>query len=156
MIMAWVEGIRFSREVAVLVAQVAPILAIAFVVEVRAIGERRQIEGKDSRVLLWIAFGSLTVLLWSCLRYVNGPLQVFGMDALIAWTGILSLLGIQIAFVAAAAWAALRLASMDAIEEQARSGRFDRHLREPGWKWLLRGGPQPSPRREPAEQSVEK
>jgi len=64
--MTWLESVTFSREIAVLAAQVAPVLVIAFIVEVRAIGERRRIEGKDSIFLVWMIFGSFALLLGTC------------------------------------------------------------------------------------------
>jgi len=137
--MPWLESITFSREIAVLAAQVAPVLVIAFIVEVRAIGERRRIEGKDSRLLIWMVFGSLALLLGTCFLYANGPSEIVGEKALLAWVAIVTLLGFQIVFVAMAAWAGLRVSSDEGDEDKDRAERLDMHLRQPGWKWLLRG-----------------
>ena len=137
------DGIVFSRDVAVLLAQVAPVLVIAFVVEFRALAERASVQGRDIRILLWWVFVPFGALLLTCLLVVNSGRDLEGPWAVVAWVVSACSMGLLIVYVALAAWAAVRLVTRDAIESKARTDAHDQRLTNPGWKWFLRGQPEP-------------
>ena len=137
------DGVVFSRDVAVLLAQVAPVLVIAFVVEFRALAERASIEGRDVRTLLWWVFGSFGALMLTCLLVVNGGTDIEGQLASLAWLISVCSLGLLTLYVALAAWAAVRLVARDAVESKTRTDAHDQRLKSPGWRWFLRGQPEP-------------
>ena len=137
------ESIVFARDVAVLAAQIGPVLVIAFIVEFRALAERRSIEGGDVRGLLWVVFASLAVLLAVCLIIVNTETDLRGLPAAWAWALVVTSLSLLVIYVALAGWAAVRTATDDSEEARLRNDALEQRLRMPGWKWLLRSQPAP-------------
>lgn len=140
---AAMENIVFTREAAMLIAQIGPVLVIAFIVEFRAIAERRSVEGRDVRSFVWIVFVSLTVLLAVCLTVVNSEDDWRGQAAISAWVFVLVPLAVLLLYVAMAAWAAVQVATRDADDERMRSDALDQRLRLPGWRWFFRSQPAP-------------
>lgn len=138
-----VDDIVFSRDVAALLAQVAPVLVIAFVVEFRALAEHVSVQGGDLRALIAIVFSSFGALLITCLLVVNGSEEVRGYLALLAWTISLASLSLLIVYVAFAAWAAVRVITRESVASTIRTDARAQRLKEPGWKWLLRGQSEP-------------
>lgn len=129
----------FSRDIAALAAQVAPVLVVAFVVEVRALGERRRFADRDAKVLVFLVFGSLFFVLAAAAAALVGPDTVYGWAAFWNWTMIgLPTLAL-IALVAIAAWTGLSVSTIDGDEERRRQRRLDSVVAEPGWRWFLRG-----------------
>jgi hypothetical protein len=133
----WVTALTFSREVAVLVAQVAPVLLIAFVVEVRAIATRRALDGKDLTALIWIVVATFGLLLVGCLVLVNGVAVLVGWPALGAWAYVLILLGSMVALVAMSTWAATVVTTADVRIRSNREESVDALLTQPGWRWFI-------------------
>ena len=110
----------YSTDVAGLAAQLAAILVIAFMVELRALGLRRALDGKDARVLLGFTFGSFGMLLTVALVVVNGGLDVRGTVAAWAWfltAAPLLLLTFQVAL---AGWAGMQISEQD-VRKRERS-----------------------------------
>ena len=132
-----VRSLTFSRDVAVLVAQVAPVLLIAFVVEVRALATRRTLEDKGLTGLIWIVVVSFVTLMTACLVIVNGEDRLTGWAALSAWVWAVAPLFTLFSLVAMAAWAAIRVATVDVGAREERDEKIDGLLKEPGWRWLL-------------------
>lgn len=133
----WIETWAFSREVAVLAAQVAPVLLIAFVVEVRALATRRAIESKDRTWLIWYMFGAFAVLMIGCLLIANGADVIRGAWAVSAWFLVVVGLGVMAVFVAITSWAAIGVATIDAGRQKTRDDLIDELLAQPGWRWLI-------------------
>lgn len=133
----------YSRDIAMLAAQIGPVLLVAYVVELRAIAERRSLEGSDARSMVWFVSAVLGLLLVTCFVVVNGAEDLTGDPALTAWVFTLMPLSILIFFVGVAAWAAVRISAHDADGAQAKGDASDHHLRTSGWKWSLRGRPEP-------------
>lgn len=137
--LGWLEAIRFHKDVAVVCAQVAAVLIVAFLVEVRAIGARRAIEGRDLRWVLVLSFSVFALLIAGCFVAINGPDVLHGNEALTMWVWVGALLIGLAFFVALAGWAAIEVASADAKSDRDRKKRIDRHLSTPGWVWFFRG-----------------
>lgn len=137
------DDVVFSRDVAMLLAQIGPVLVVAFIVEFRALAERASVEGRDLRVLLGIVFGSLGTLLVVCVSVVNGQENLRGTPALWVWGFSVGALALLVWCVALAAWAAVVLTARDAAENRVRTDARDHQLRSPGWKWFLRGRREP-------------
>ncbi len=133
----------FSRDVATLAAQIGPLLVVAFIVEFRAVADRRSMEKSTALVMLWIVFGSLALLLLVSLFIVNGSRDLHGAAAAWAWTLTLTPLAMLLFYVAIGALAAVRVASQDADEAHAAADSREQHLRQPGWKWFLGGSREP-------------
>lgn len=130
----------FSRDIATLAAQVAPVLVVAFVVEVRALGERRRFAERDARVLVFLVFGSLFFVLAAAAAALVGPATVSGWPAFWSWLTIGLPTSTLVALVGIAAWTGLSVSTIDGDEERKRQQRFDSVLGQPGWRWLLHGG----------------
>lgn len=116
---------------------------VAYVVELRAIAERRSLEGKDATAMVWFVFAVLALLLVTCFIVVNGGDDLSGNSALTAWIFTVVPVAILFFYVGLAAWTAVRIASRDADDAIARNDARDHHFRTSGWKWLLRGRPKP-------------
>lgn len=142
------DEIAFTRDIAVLAAQVAPVLVVAFVVEVRSLGERRSMSGKDARSFPMLVFGALAIVLFAASMILLGPERSYGLQALWSWLGVGLPTIFLVAMVAAAAWAGLTVSSFDGAEERKRQEQVNAVLNAPGWLWFFRGGkgiPAPHP-----------
>lgn len=129
----------FTSEIATLAAQVAPVLVVAFVVEVRALGQRRSFSKGDARVLTVLVFGSLGAVLVAAAVALLGPDVVSGWAAFWSWVFIGVPIGLLVASVCIAAWTGLTVSSMDGDEERKRQRRQDEVMARPGWRWFLLG-----------------
>ena len=129
----------FPKDVAILAAQVAPVLVVAFIVEVRALAQRRRFAGRDARWLPTFVLGALVLVLVSASLVLVGPDMAFGPIALLWW----SLIGLPVLFLIAmvwlAAWAGLEASGQEADDERLRREDVDRLLDGPGWRWFLWG-----------------
>lgn len=133
------DALYYARDIALVSSQVAPLLVVAFVVEVRSLGERRPIGGADARWLVFLAFGSLASVLITGAFVINGDGGVSGPWALAAWafTGVPIVLLVTLVGIAAATGLAVAAEDLEAETKEAEVLR--RHYREPGWKWFVRG-----------------
>ena len=133
----WIETWTFSQEVAVLSAQVAPVLLVAFIVEVRALAARRAIESKDRTWLIWYMFATFAVLMLGCLLIANGADVIRGACAVSSWSLVIVGLGVMGVFVAITSWVAIGVATTDAARQKTRDDFIDELLAQPGWRWLV-------------------
>ncbi|MGY6498766.1 MAG: hypothetical protein ACXIUP_11120 [Microcella sp.] len=131
------EWIVFSPNVASLTAQLAAILVVAFMVELRALGSRRAVKGKDARSLLGYAFGSFGIVVIASLFLLNDGGVLKGGSALLAWIVIIMPLSLLAFCVGIAGWASIQISEQDVGKRKQREQLVDARLREPGWKWLL-------------------
>ncbi|MFL0712867.1 MAG: hypothetical protein ACJLS2_09860 [Microcella pacifica] len=134
------ENVTFSRDVAERGAQLSAVLVIAFVVEARSLGERRAINQKEARWLVWYVFVTLSIVFVTAAAVVNGPPHIHGWAAVAAWSFISAGTLVLVTLVGIAAWANIRVSSDDGSGDRTRRDFQDRFLKEPGWRWLLFGG----------------
>ena len=138
------DSITFSTDIAVTAAHVAAVLVVAFVVEARSLGQKREFSGTDARWLVLYVFAALVLVLATTAVLLNGPPMITGIPAIWAW-GLIGagMLGL-ISLVAIAAWAGINAASEDGVKDRARTEALKDYLERPGWRWLLSGVRQPA------------